>query len=323
MALPTWNGVQLVSANSSIIPSIQLAGPAVLNFASATYFGFNVLIEPSVAYTTFSLQTSSANGLTKQTGSSIALSGQVHSINIRIPIEGWQGSNIIVGSFSGLQNCTSTLACTDTFSATISSSGTVVSGTENVDWISGNCTTAVSGINTDYTCSYVTGLVTQPMNCVSVDTLSTSNPNATRIYTSTSSQFQGSNATGRGINVICQKQGADYVGKTAMAVASDQNLRTPGVTKGVVYSGYIGAAGGVVSDEVGDLINGSCSGTTTKTCTLNTGAINNGNCTCSLSGSFGSCRISLTSSILSLLTANSAGTATDIAVYYICHGVSP
>lgn len=321
MALPTWNGVQLVSAGSSVIPSIQLAGPAVLNFSSATYFGFNVLIEPSVSYTTFSLQTNGVNGLTKQIGSAIAVSGQVMSINARIPIQGWQGSNIIVGSFNGLQNCTSTLACTDTFSATISSAGVVAN--ENVDWINGNCTTAVSGINTDYTCSYITGLATQPMNCVSVDTSSSTNPNATRIFTSTSSQFQGSNATGRGINVVCQKQGSDYVGKTALAVASDQNIRTPGVTKAVIYSGYIGAAGGVVSDEVGDLINGSCSGTTTKTCTLNTGAINNGNCTCSVSGSFGSCRIGISSSIISLLTANSAGTATDIAVSYICHGVSP
>lgn len=240
MALPTWNGVQLVSAGSSVIPSLQSAGKG--NGASAsgtTYFGgLSILIEPSVSYLTFGAETSSVNGTTKLQGAQIASSSALATINARIPIEGWQGSNIIVGSFNGLQNCTSTLACTDTFSAAVSSAGVVLN--ENVDWINGNCTTAVSGINTDYTCSYVTGLVTQPMNCVSVDTSSVTNPNATRIFTSTSSQFQGSNATGRGITVICQKQGADYVGKTAMAVASDQNVRSIGSTGVDIQSVFFG-----------------------------------------------------------------------------------
>jgi hypothetical protein len=47
--------------------------------------------------------------------------------------------------------------------------------------------------------------------------------------------------TAQGFDIICQKQGADYIGKTAMAVASDQNLRTPGLTNGIVLSATIGS----------------------------------------------------------------------------------
>ena len=225
MALPTWNGVQLVSAGSSVIPSIQLAGPAVLNFSSTTYFGFNVLIEPSVAYTTFSLQTSSANALGKQTGSSIANSGQVMSINARIPIEGWQGSNIIVGSFSGLESCTSTLDCTDTFSAKVSAAGVV--SDENIDWIDGNCTLTGTA---NYKCNYKSGINTVPLNCSVFGNAFHVAFVTPVLATRTEYETYGSLHTQQAApaQIICQKQGADYIGKTAKAVASDQNIRSIG-----------------------------------------------------------------------------------------------
>jgi len=58
LALPTWNGVQLVSAGSSIIPSLQLAGDAVINLSAANYFRNSLLIETSVSYITFGVQQS-------------------------------------------------------------------------------------------------------------------------------------------------------------------------------------------------------------------------------------------------------------------------
>jgi hypothetical protein len=229
-----------VSAGSSVIPSIQLAGPAILNFSSTTYFGFYTLIEPSVAYTTFSLQTSSANALTKQTGSSIALTGQVLSINARIPIEGWQGSNIIVGSFSGLQNCTSTLDCTDTFSATITNTGTVVAGSENVDFITGNCSKGGTGITN---CTINTGVFSVVPNLVAtIDDGAGGCREARSVETNTNTSFRIDTFTSAGVaadcrfRVVLQKSAADYVGKTALAVASDQNVRIPGETKSSVYA---------------------------------------------------------------------------------------
>jgi len=240
MALPTWNGVQLVSAGSSIIPSIQLAGPAIMNFSSSTYFGINVLIEPSVAYTTFSLQTSTANSLGKQTGASIATSGQNISINARIPIEGWQGSNIIVGSFSGLQNCTSTLACTDTFSVKVSSAGVV--SEENVDWINGNCTVATG----TYTCNFNTSIFTVAPTCVAssnnTPAVAASGISVIGQTVSAATVYTYDNVQGpRPFSLICQKQGADYVGKTALAVASDQNVRSIGSTGMDIQSVYFGS----------------------------------------------------------------------------------
>lgn len=160
------------------------------------------------------------------------------SLNIFIRFAG--DTQLITGQFNGLQTCTDTLACTDTFSASIDSSGNV--SQENVNWLNGNCGTATSGVNTDYTCGYITSLVTQPMNCVTVDSSSNTSPNATRVFASSSTQFQASNLIGRGIRVICQKQGADYIGKTAMAVASDQNVRSIGST-GVDIQGVIFGSG--------------------------------------------------------------------------------
>lgn len=103
MALPTWNGVQLVSAGSSVIPSVQLAGNLTINLNSTTLFGEYVLIEPSVSYVTFGVQGSTLNAFSKSTGISITGTGNSHSINARIPISGWTNSNLIIGSFLEVQ----------------------------------------------------------------------------------------------------------------------------------------------------------------------------------------------------------------------------
>ena len=264
VSLPLWNGTQLVSAGTSKIPSFQILGLSVRSNVGAANNIF-AAIQPSSSYFVFTSLASPA-GTTSILGSSFGSSETQTMGVLRIPINGWTQSNIIIGQFNGLQSCTDTLACTDTFSASIDSSGNV--SQENVNWLNGNCGTATSGVNTDYTCGYVTSLVTQPMNCVTVDSSSNTSPNATRVFASSSTQFQASNLIGRGIRVICQKQGADYIGKTAMAVASDQNVRTPGVTNVGVHAFQISSACGLTKSS---LSGATTTGTATATsnCTIN------------------------------------------------------
>jgi len=99
MSLPTWNGVQLTSASSAIIPALQLVGNVTANVNSTTFFGNYSLIEPSVTYVTFSQQASTLNGYTKALGNQIASTGTQYSIIARVPINGWNNSNIIIGQF--------------------------------------------------------------------------------------------------------------------------------------------------------------------------------------------------------------------------------
>jgi hypothetical protein len=78
----------------------------------------------------------------------------------------------------------------------------------------------------------------------------------------------GGSPTAYAAEVICQKQGADYIGKTAKAVASDQNLRIPGVTKSVTYVEEIecdatsslvrSLSGSSMFQSLGNIASGNC-----------------------------------------------------------------
>jgi hypothetical protein len=212
--------------------------------ASTTFFsGISILIEPSVGYATFGRESSTTDGITKTNANNIATSGRVISLNARIPISGWTQSNLIIGQFNGLESCTDSYECTDTFSATVSSTGVVTN--ENVNWINGNCSMGGTSSATA-SCTYISGLVgngqnlTTNMNCFFNQDAQGSLVH--HIYgsgwgTNSSTGFSARGLNNSGVdtaaafNVICQKQGADYIGKTAKAVASDQNIATPGVTK--------------------------------------------------------------------------------------------
>jgi len=232
VSLPLWNGAQLVSAGSSNISSLQIAGNYGYG-ASATFHGGMILIEPSVSYFTLgSVDTfggSAANSLAKANATNTASNGVPNSFNARIPIEGWQQSNIIIGQFNGLESCTNTLECTDTFSAKANSTGTV--SDENVtSFINGNCSWASNII----TCPFTTGVFTVAPNCTATSVLNANTATVMINSAPTSSQVQfivrdSSNGApiARDLNIICQKQGVDYVGKTAKAVAGDQSIATP------------------------------------------------------------------------------------------------
>jgi hypothetical protein len=93
------NGTALTSAGVTKIPSIQLAGDAVDTIFATTFFRMSALVEPSVSYITFGSQTSASPAITKVVGNNLT-STQTISFNARIPINGWENSNVIIGTFN-------------------------------------------------------------------------------------------------------------------------------------------------------------------------------------------------------------------------------
>jgi len=318
------NGASLTSAGIYKIASIQIAGRIAVN-ASTGLFERNVLIEPSVIYMTFGASSASNASLVKVNGNFVGIASTKMSLNARIPIEGWENSNLIIGQFSGLEKCTDSYECTDTFSAQISATGIVIAGSENIDWIDGNCSiTGTSGA----TCTYNTNLVTQPMNCVSTSSsqyhtiITPSTSTGFTSYTYNSSHERAAAEQ----YIICQKQGADYVSKTAKAVASDQNLRTPGVTKAVVYSAFV--SGTTVSNEIGNLFQGGFNGGNPNTGTFTSGIFAS-TPLCVVGSRSGAqlqnqiTAISQTSISVQMTNTNNAASGAGGSFNITCHGQSP
>lgn len=98
ISLPTG----LTSASSAIIPSVRIHGYWLYTTGAAAVAG-SVLIEPSVSYFTFGYQTSSTGGGTKQNANGFG-SGTGLSFHARIPIQGWNNNNVIVGTFAGVNS---------------------------------------------------------------------------------------------------------------------------------------------------------------------------------------------------------------------------
>lgn len=255
--LPLWNGVQLTTSGTQKIPLIEIVGFAHRNALTTTQYG--ILAEPSVGYLTIDAQSGGTAGLAKQNGSTLFGTGDIISFTARIPIEGWENSNIIIGQFNGLESCTDTYQCTDVFSASISETTGIVSR-ENVDFINGNCTVTTG----TFTCPLKSGIgLTQLLNCEAT-VEGGGRLMAYRGATSSSSQIvftqetlAGASVTDTRFNIICQKQGVDYIGKTAKAVASDQNIATPGVTKvKACYYAFGGASSTLTSPT--ECTSGTC-----------------------------------------------------------------
>lgn len=232
--LPTWNGSQLIISNSQLVPTVQSAG-RVLREAGVSNNDNVAIMEAGLSY--LGIGQTDFNGGTAPTvrlnGNSIFLTGNVGTFeNIRIPIEGWENSNIIIGSFNGLEKCTDSYECTDVFSAKATSAGVV--SDENIDWITGNATVSTLTNETQYTYTLKSGLFTVAPNC-SVGQHQSSATSVRRCLLNSTSSTQvivscADNQLPQQLahQIICQKQGVDYIGKTAKAVASDQNVRSIG-----------------------------------------------------------------------------------------------
>ena len=244
VALPTWNGIVLSSKSTSIIPTITTSGTATRGNAAATGIkDFRVLIEPSTAYFVFGYPewSQSINPLTKATGSGMMLSGDTLSLDARIPINGWENSNVIVAQLSGLESCKDSYECSDTFSARISASGIVESGSENIDWINGFCTLA----SNVFTCPFKTGVFTVPPNITITANAGTQGYMCSYDLASSSSvQVRcsfGSTPSNIGFTIKASKASADFLGKTAKAVSSDANVRSIGAVGVDIQSVYFGS----------------------------------------------------------------------------------
>ena len=82
-----------ISANSSSIPSLTVAGQMITNISSSTQANFAILMEPSVAYVTFGGQQTTQQMLNKQVANGFISSGNIISIIASIPIAGLTSYN--------------------------------------------------------------------------------------------------------------------------------------------------------------------------------------------------------------------------------------
>lgn len=84
-----FNGTNggVTSDSGKLGSGVNYAGTALLNVASPATVG--VLIEPSVGYMTFGIQSATLAGLTKVTGSGFISGGQGIAFTASIPISGW------------------------------------------------------------------------------------------------------------------------------------------------------------------------------------------------------------------------------------------
>lgn len=96
-------GTALTSASTSIIDSIQASGVFVNAESTANSHGGFVLIEPSTAYFTLgtsqSFGSATINPASKINGNILNTGTTLHFVNVRIPINGWENSNLIIGTF--------------------------------------------------------------------------------------------------------------------------------------------------------------------------------------------------------------------------------
>lgn len=83
--------------SSSSMATLEYAGHLVYNTPNAATY--ELLIEPSVSYLTFGFQNAAAAGFVKRVANTVFSAGQGGSFFARIPIQGWNNNNVIVGTF--------------------------------------------------------------------------------------------------------------------------------------------------------------------------------------------------------------------------------
>lgn len=138
--------------SSSDYTTLHVSGVGAVNANNQSVVA---LIEPSVSYLTVGVMNSTSAGLTKINGNGFASSGVI-SIDAFVRVTNLSAS---VNSYSA--QCSSDIACTNDFTATIAAAGTVTN--ENLDWINGSCSYASDRM----TCALnSTVVLSQGMNCV-------------------------------------------------------------------------------------------------------------------------------------------------------------
>lgn len=95
-------GLALTSANTSKITSLQYAGSGASTRSDSNHV-WAVLMEPSVGYATFNTARNTVSFFGKALANAIIASGDTVSIDARIPINGWENSNVIIGNFAEMR----------------------------------------------------------------------------------------------------------------------------------------------------------------------------------------------------------------------------
>jgi hypothetical protein len=220
--------------------------------------------------------------------------------------------------------------CVDVYSAVIASTTTDVVTSENVDFINGNCTTATVGRST---CTFNSGLVTQQLSCSCTTVINAANrscavlvQSSTSVLVSTTSG--GVEADGIGFNLICQKQGADFVATRNIVGSFNEVVTSPGISKPVFYSSKISSTG-VVSNEQGDFIS-TCTNPSTGifTCSFNASTFSSTpNCQANINGIISGANQSASAyneSVSSVSVYLLSGSGVSNQPFNLsCHGVSP
>lgn len=244
--MPLWNGVQL-KTSSGLYPAGNTGvtvGKGNRTISSTTYFGGMTIVATSNnTYVSASCESSSVSGEASTTnGNSCFATGDQTSFYARVAVDGWQTGNFMSANISGLEQCADSYECENHYDLKVSPAGAVTD--ENLEWVTGNFSLAT---NIFTTTAFKTGLFTAIPTCqctvqdsatstfvrhCQITSVSTSGMS----YMTTAHGTSTTSATPYGVNISCTKNPLDYHGKTAKAVASDQNIRTPGAINTVGFS---------------------------------------------------------------------------------------
>jgi hypothetical protein len=219
------------------------------------------------------------------------------------------------------QQCIRATDCENVFSAKVSASGVV--SAENLDWISGDCTSG-----TTKTCTFNSGIFNNSPNCVAQNLYTGSGPvaftydisasNSSAVisvvdYTGTSKQ--------EGFVLICQKQGSGYKFRNIITGTFQDVVTSPNGGRVALCSAKISSTG-VISDQIGGCF-ASCTNATTPVCTFTSNYWDGiPNCWHSANAGGGGFvgEKTTTSTTYAGTVLNVSGTPTSIAREYFCQG---
>lgn len=173
---------------------IRRAGEGIR--ATTTSNDINVLVEPNVNYFTLDYQhDAGANGITKQTGANIFVSGNTFTFQARVKIQGWVALDSYVE-----QRCKSEIDCANSLTARVSSTGVITDQSPKA-WLT-SCTNANPSV-----CTLSSGVtLTLPIQC----TGQTSSTTTTVTMPNTSGFFLDCKKTGDDAKTRQTVQGSFY-----------------------------------------------------------------------------------------------------------------
>jgi hypothetical protein len=265
------NSLQLDASKIVSTNTTAGTGSVVGKYSQNTTGGYGHILANTGSSTTLLYlggQGSQAAQLTPQTAASVLLNSTQTDLSFSVPILGWSNSNIIVGSFEGIEKCANEYECTDTFSASMDSAGAVT--LENTDWINGSCSNPSTG---NYTCTFKSGIFTTAPNCVVTGVNGNRIVNVSPTTSSSvgiiATQDDGS-FTALSLKIICQKSGIDYRPKTAKVASSIGVNVTSGIDSPKFCSFFVSNGSGAETacssaSCTTQKINGNCATTSSVT----------------------------------------------------------